>query len=377
MGVAHCMFQRDVCRVDNGTAVVERRVVVPVGAEGKAYLLLPLCVAVEVGKEVVLHLLLPGDVYVPCLRPARRALAHLCRELHMLLAAGRLFQQLALMAQVFGHARCPRDGASLMPCSRQVEVGHQVVEMSFNVYGIDIGLHTGAVVLRGRHGHRECLLLADAPLAECGRKYHRGIAVTVCRTVYHSRAAYHALIRRAPCHGDAVAVGGGQADVVVQHSLLQRHALHECIDLCHVQLAVQRGRVLRQLRYGSIADRTVIYAEVIVLGILQVDVAHIAGTSQEVVGCGTQLAGVDGYRVCSHLYTVEKQLANVTRLAVGERVPCTGREPVVGNHVLLGLIVGQADGIACLVGPEEDAAIGIPGNVGRVGKGVDEVTVGT
>ena len=53
MGVAHGLFQRDVGRADDGVAIVERGVVVSVGAEGKADLLLPWAVAVEVGKEVV------------------------------------------------------------------------------------------------------------------------------------------------------------------------------------------------------------------------------------------------------------------------------------------------------------------------------------
>ena len=56
-------------------------------------------------------------------------------------------------------------------------------------------------------------------------------------------------------------------------------------------------------------------------------------------------------------------------------MPVAGRETVVGYHILFGLIVGEADGVACLIGSEEDTSIAVTGDVGRVGKGVDEVAV--
>ena len=194
MGVAHGLFQCDVCRVDDGIAVVERGVVVSVGAECKAYLLLPLGVAVEVGEEVILHLQLLGDVYVPCLRLAGRALAHLGCELHVLLTFGRLLQQLTFWAQVCRLARCPCDGAPLVSHGGQVEVGHQVVEMSLDVDGSDVGCYAGIVVHRCRYGHCECFLFADATLAECCGERHCGVAAAVCRAVYHACSAYHTLI---------------------------------------------------------------------------------------------------------------------------------------------------------------------------------------
>ena len=52
MRVAHSLLVGDGVRADNGITIVERSVVVAIRAEGKAYLLLPGGVTVEISKKV-------------------------------------------------------------------------------------------------------------------------------------------------------------------------------------------------------------------------------------------------------------------------------------------------------------------------------------
>ena len=102
MGVANGLLLGNVRRVDDGVTLIERGVVVTILTECEADLLLPLCITVEVGKEIVFHREFDGKLDGKLTCCTGRTLGNGSGEYHLLLLVGILLQQFTVRIKVIG-----------------------------------------------------------------------------------------------------------------------------------------------------------------------------------------------------------------------------------------------------------------------------------
>ena len=191
-------------------------------------------------------------------------------------------------------------------------------------------------------------------------------------------SAHDRLIGRAPLDGDAILTKGRELHIIVEYLGTESNLGHQGCYLHLIKGGIEGIKIGSQGCQGGIVDCSLIYAEVVIHRILEIGIAYVAGTADEVVGSSSQVLRFEGDVARYGKVAIDIDFALAIGLAIGDGVPITiGEGRLADGECLLVAPMGGTDSIARIrhTGTEEDATVGCRCNVGRVGKGIEEVTV--